>query len=207
MAGVKLKDLQRDRPELHAIAEGLGLVSTDRYLVDNSIDSQADDRWRGRGRTLEGRKLIVSTSTVEVGVTIPGLTPMVMNPGFTPLSFMQRIGRAARGALDGRIIIRIGRTVSSERPWLQRLLDRVEKSGGCIDIRKLSAFMAETARVAQRFRMPETLGHELFTEGGTSATQIDFFASMPVKAAFASGLYWTLLEPVIKRWTAQRASP
>jgi len=67
--------------------------------------------------------------------------------------------------------------------------------------------MAETARGAERFRMPETLGHELFTEGGTSVTQIDFFASMPVKAAFASGLYWTLLEPVIKRWTAQRASP
>jgi CRISPR-associated endonuclease/helicase Cas3 len=190
-----LKDLQRDRSEANAIAEELGLVSTDRYLVDNSIDSQADDRWRGRRRTLEGRKLIVSTSTVEVGVTIPGLTLMVMDPGFTPLSFMQRIGRAACGAVDGRIIIRIGRTVPSERPWLQRLLDRVKRSGGCIDIRKLSAFMAETARVAERFRMPETLDlNELFTEGGTSATQIDFFASMPVKAAFASGLYWTLLE-------------
>jgi len=189
-----LKDLQRDRPEFHAIAEELGLVSTDRYLVDNSIDSQADDTWRGRGRTLEGRKLIVSTSTVEVGVTIPGLTLMVMDPGFTPLSFMQRIGRAARGALDGRIIIRIGRTVPSERPWLQRLLDRVEKSGGCIDIRKLSAFMAETARVAERFRMPETPDLDTFAEDGTSAAQIDFFTAMPVKAAFASGLYWTMLD-------------
>ena len=120
---------------------------------------------------------------------------MIMDPGFTPLSFMQRIGRAARGALDGRIIIRIGRTTPSERPWLQRLLDRVKKSGGRIDIRKLSAFMAETARVAERFRMPETSGLDtLFSEGGTSAAQIDFFAAMPVKAAFASGLYWTLLE-------------
>ena len=190
-----LKDLQRDRPELHAIAEELGLVCTDRYLVDNSIDSQADDRWRGSGRTLEGRKLIVSTSTVEVGVTIPGLTLMVMDPGFTPLSFMQRIGRAARGAPDGRIIIRIGRTVPSERPWLQRLIEYVKGSGGHIDIRKLSAFMAEAARVAERFRMPETSGlNTLFAEGNTSAAQIDFFAAMPVKAAFASGLYWTILD-------------
>jgi CRISPR-associated endonuclease/helicase Cas3 len=190
-----LKDLQRDRPELHAVAEELRLVSTCRFLVDNSIDSQADDTWRGRGKSLEGRRLIVATSTVEVGVTIPGLTLMVMDPGFTPLSFMQRIGRAARGALDGRIVIRIGRTVPSERPWLQRLVDYVKGSGGRIDIRKLSAFMAETARVAERFRMPETSGlNTLFAEGNTSAAQIDFFAAMPVKAAFASGLYWTILD-------------
>jgi CRISPR-associated endonuclease/helicase Cas3 len=130
-----------------------------------------------------------------VGVTIPGLTLMIMDPGFTPLSFMQRIGRAARGALDGRIVIRIGRTVPSERPWLQRLIEYVKSSEGHIDIRELSAFMAETARVAERFRMPETSGvNGLFAEGGTSATQIDFFAAMPVKAAFASGLYWTILE-------------
>jgi len=190
-----LKDLQRDRPELHAIAEELSLISSCRYFVDNSIDSQADDVWRGRGRSLEGRSLIVSTSTVEVGVTIPGLTLMIMDPGFTPLSFMQRIGRSARGALDGRIIIRVGRMMPSERPWLQRLLDHVKKCGGHIDIRKLSAFMAETARVAERFRMPETPDLDTpFVEGGTSAPQIDFFTAMPVKAAFASGLYWTMLD-------------
>lgn len=189
-----LKDLQRDRPKLHAIADDLGLLATNRFLVDNSIDAQADDYWRGRGKSLEGRSLIVSTSTVEVGVTVPGLVLMITDPGFTPLSFMQRIGRAARGALDGRIVIRLGRTTSSERPWLQRLIDRV-KGCGRIDIRDLSAFMAEAARAAARFRLRDTPGLDGFlSEGSASAAPIDFFAPMPVKAAFASGLYWTLLE-------------
>jgi hypothetical protein len=190
-----LKDLQRDLPELHSIADELGLSATKRFLVDSSIDAQAEDYWRGRSKSLEGRSLIVSTSTVEVGVTIPGLVLMMMDPGFTPLSFMQRVGRAARGALDGRIVVRIGRTMPSERPWLQRLLDYVRSSGGRIDIRALSAFMADAARVAARFRLPETPDLGVFFAGtAASAAPIDFFASMPVKAAFASGLYWVLLE-------------
>jgi hypothetical protein len=176
---------------LHSIADELGLSATKRFLVDSSIDAQAEDYWRGRSKSLEGRSLIVSTSTVEVGVTIPGLVLMMMDPGFTPLSFMQRVGRAARGALDGRIVVRIGRTMPSERPWLQRLLDYVRSSGGRIDIRALSAFMADAARVAARFRLPETPDLCVFFAGtAASAAPIDFFASMPVKAAFASGLYW-----------------
>jgi hypothetical protein len=190
-----LKDLQRDLPELHAIADDLGLFAAKRYFVDNSIDAQADDYWRGRGKSLEGRSLIVSTSTIEVGVTVPGLVLMITDPGFTPLSFMQRIGRAARGALDGRIVIRVGRTTPSERPWLQRLIDRVKGCGGRMDIRELLAFMADAARIDARFRLPETPGLDAFlSESSASAAPIDFFASMPVKAAFASGLYWNLLE-------------
>ncbi|WP_142846425.1 DEAD/DEAH box helicase [Telmatospirillum sp. J64-1] len=185
-----LKDLQRDVPELLSLAETLGLMENERFLIDSSIDGQRDAPWCGRGKSLEGRRLIAATSTIEVGVTLPGLTLLVMDPGFTPLSFMQRLGRVARGSLNGRVVVRLGRKTASERPWLQRLIDWVSARPGQVSIQELSAFLADLARIADRFHLPEEAGQVLETgEGG-----VDFFAAMPLRAAFAAGVYWVLLE-------------
>lgn len=194
-----LTDLQRDVPDLLAIAENLGLLATDGFLVDSSIDGQRDAAWCGRGKSLDHRRLIAATSTVEVGVTIPGLSLMIMDPGFTPLSFMQRLGRVARGAIDGRVIVRIGAAMPSERPWLKRLLERVTAGGGCLSIQDLSVFMSEMARIGHRFSLPDTAERDQFWETGDGADGMDFFAGMPMRAAFAAGVYWTILEDRLHR--------
>jgi hypothetical protein len=189
-----LKDLQRDIPELKRIAENLDLPSLNAFLVDSSIDAQRDAPWCGGAKSLDNRRLIAATSTIEVGVTIPGLSLMIMDPGFSPLSFMQRLGRVARGELTGRVIVRIGANMPSERPWLKRLLDRAGSSGGKLSIQELNAFMAETARVGDRFHLPENEETERFWSSGEAADVVDFFAAMPMRAAMASGVTWMLLE-------------
>jgi CRISPR-associated endonuclease/helicase Cas3 len=195
-----LKDLQRDVPGLKGVAEALGLLAQDAFLVDSSIDAQRDAPWCGRNKTLDNRRLIAATSTIEVGVTIPGLSLMIMDPGFSPLSFMQRLGRVARGGMTGRVIVRVGANMASERPWLKRLLDKVAASGGSLSIQDLSAFMAETARVADRFRLPESEDVEAFWNSGEAAEDVDFFAAMPMRAAMAAGVTWMLLEDRLREW-------
>jgi CRISPR-associated endonuclease/helicase Cas3 len=189
-----LKDLQRDVPGLKAIADALNLIAQDAFLVDSSIDAQRDASWCGRSKSLDNRRLIAATSTIEVGVTIPGLALMIMDPGFSPLSFMQRLGRVARGAMNGRVIVRVGPRTPSERPWLKRLMDKVSARGGRLSIQELSSFMAKTARVAERFEMPEGEDIEQFWRDGEASADVDFFAALPMRAAMAAGVTWILLE-------------
>lgn len=84
--------------------------------------------------------------------------------------------------------------MASERPWLKRLLDKVATCGGKLTIRELSTFMAETARVADRFHLPDSEELNQFLESGEGAETVDFFAAMPMRAAMSAGVTWVLLE-------------
>jgi hypothetical protein len=195
-----LNDLQRDKDGIMAFAERIGL-GPGRYFIDNSIDAQATgDEWRGRSRVIEGRRLVAATSTIEVGVTLPGLVLQIMDPGFTPLSFMQRFGRVARGHLDGRVIVRVTKEMLGCRPWLRALVTMIGSRGGGISIQELSVFMAEQARLDKRFAIPDGAAEMLDQDPGDPdvphsqpVIAIDYFDSLSVRAAFTAGLYWKIL--------------
>ncbi len=158
-------------------------------LIDSSLNAQEHTAHSGRHHSLSGKKLIATTSTVEVGVTIPGLTLMIMDPGFTPMSFMQRLGRTARGDLTGRVIVRITSKMQSERVWLGRLVEWAKASGGRVSIDVLTAFMADQAGIPARFAADglQDLGEDVpsHPEG--------FYDRLSMRAAFCAGLYWHML--------------
>jgi hypothetical protein len=197
-----LRDLQRDKPALTGIADGLGLIRPDDgFFVDSSIDGQHETSTSGRSQQLERRKLLVATSTIEVGVTLGGLVLLAMEPGFSPLSFMQRIGRVARRDRPGRVVVRISTHMLAQRPWLNALVEKTRASGGSISITELAAFMADQARVGARFAATadDVTDRLLGGQPPAGAEGMECFSTMSVQGAFATGVYWHMLTENLSR--------
>ncbi len=51
----------------------------------------------------EYHRIIIGTSSLEVGITYPHVTAAIIDVGLTPAALIQRIGRVARGGRDGEI--------------------------------------------------------------------------------------------------------
>jgi hypothetical protein len=78
----------------------------------------------------EKHRVIIATSCVEAGVNIPGLRYAILDPAQDAAALLQRIGRVARGDVDGKVWL----TTPEERPshWL-----RLEKLTGTLTIADL----------------------------------------------------------------------
>lgn len=177
-----LADLKRQLPELTRLLKAAG-IPADQVLVINSIDDSGENTQSGYGYHA-GRKqnpddfnVLVATASVEMGVTFRAANLMLMEPGFAPMNFLQRYGRAARRGEDGIVVVRTDSTMQDRNPWLRELcLWFTEQAGHNVTIQALTQVLSHS--VQDRFR-----------EGDESL----YFGALPQQAIYASGLYWQAL--------------
>lgn len=179
-----LADLRRELPALAALCH-TARVPRDRVLVINSID---DSRWEGatslgfqagREQNPDDFSLLIATASVEMGVTFRAANLLLMEPGFSPLGFLQRYGRAARRGADGRVWVRADDAMRNRQPWIRELWDWVTaRRGQQASITELTDFLSREARAHFQAGDPE---------------QPRYFGQLPNRAVFATGLYWNAL--------------
>lgn len=177
-----LADLKRQLPELIRLLKSAG-IPAGQVLVINSIDDSGENNQSGYGYHA-GRKqnpddfsVLIATASVEMGVTFRAANVMLMEPGFAPMNFLQRYGRAARRGEDGAVIVRTDSTLQDRHPWLRELCNWItQQAGNTVSIQALSRVLSQS--VQARFR-----------DGDDTL----YFGSLPQQAIYASGLYWQAL--------------
>ncbi len=163
-----LADLERDLP---ALAQRLPAAGIDprRVLVVNSVrDSIAMGLHQGgfatgRQRDPLAYDLILATASVEMGVTFRNANLMLMDPGFEPMNFLQRYGRAARRGEDGQVFVRVDPAEQGRKPWLRELSRWVEQRvDSVVEIQELTQVLS---RSVQQSFISQPHDHNLVTFG------------------------------------------
>ncbi|SDY33673.1 CRISPR-associated helicase Cas3, subtype CYANO [Allochromatium warmingii] len=177
-----LAALEKDLPFLARSFPASGINPT-RVLVVNSVRDSIAQGLHDAGFAI-GRKcdplaydLILATASVEMGVTFRKANLMLMEPGFEPMNFLQRYGRAARRGDDGRVIVRLEAARIDRDPWLRTLRDWVQAHiGQQLSIKDLTDVLSQAAVASN----PRAMA------AGT-------FGQLSGQAAWCAGLYWNLL--------------
>lgn len=177
-----LADLKRQLPELIRLLQSAH-ISANKVLVINSIDDSSEYSQPGYGYHA-GRKqnpddfsVLIATASVEVGVTFRAANVMLMEPGFAPMNFLQRYGRAARRGADGAVIVRTDSALENRHPWLRELCSWIKENAN----RELS--ILELSRILSRSVQAQ------FSEGDSTL----YFGTLSKQAVYTSGLYWQVL--------------
>lgn len=179
----RLADLQLHLPELEQIFRGAE-IHPGRVLLVNSIDDSRVNAGgngffvAGRHEDPEAFDVLVATASVEMGVTFRA-NLLFMEPGFEPMNFLQRYGRAARGPHDGHVLVRFDDKMLNKMPWFRQLKRWTEKhQNDTVAIHDLTNVLSQASQ--KRFKdCPE--------EGAKH------FGKLPNRAAYSSGLYWNVL--------------
>ncbi|MGH6816125.1 MAG: helicase C-terminal domain-containing protein, partial [Hyphomicrobiaceae bacterium] len=191
-----LAALHKAKERLAALLTSIG-VGPNRRLAINSSDDKAnrpDDLFAsGADKDPKAFDVILATSSVELGMTLRA-TLMLMDPGFGPASFVQRVGRAARGETTGHVVVRVDAETLRRKDWLASILYRLRSLG------KPAVTVDEFlhAALAACRRTFEPKGD--FTSEAIPAT----FSSMPQRATWCAGLFWVALEHAWHLKTGQR---
>lgn len=187
----ELRKLQDQLPHLSSLFSKAGLKPGEALVINSLDDSRKggeSDGFFHWGRHCDPRryKAIVATSSVEMGVTFR-TSLLFMEPGFSPLNFLQRYGRAARGDVSGHVVVRTDERMH-DRMWFRKLQKFVQKHDG------------------------ETIGIEALTAVLTKKIRKDFepqpeetcFGALANRAAYAAGLFWHVLieHPSMKGYQA-----
>jgi len=192
----KLSDLQRQSTALAATLEHIGVSRKKRLLINSIDDSRQGDEAEfetdftvGRYKNPNDFRVLIATSSVELGVTF-NTRLLFMEPGFEPFNFLQRYGRAARGDVDGKVIVRWDDWLHGKMPWLRRLIKWAEKNAGKnLSINDLSKQLRRT--VVEFFEEQPDFEKQLNSE---EQPNNDAFVHLPNRAKYTAGLYWHLLQ-------------
>ena len=177
-----LANLRRELPGLETQLLRAGIAPGETLLI-NSIDDStfyATEPAEDNGFFQSGRKynpldfkLLVATASVEMGVTFKTRL-LFMEPGFEPMNFLQRYGRAARGDVQGQVFVRMDEDDCKRRPWLRQVDKWLnDHAGERVNIHDLTTLLARS--VSQRFE---------------DKTDDNNFGSLSMRAVYTSGLYW-----------------
>ncbi len=177
----RLVDLQEQISDLERVVEQCGIAPQECLLINSIDDSRAEVREPGRfavGRGLDPLqfRLLIATSSVEMGVTFRA-NLLFMEPGFQPLNFLQRYGRAARGEFAGEVIVRVDEALRRKENWLRQLLSWAEGHAG------------QRIEIGELTRQLSTAAMEAFKP----ADETKFFGRLPNRATYLAGLYWQVL--------------
>lgn len=182
----KLADLRRELPELGMVFDAAD-IPRQQVLVINSIDDSrrqegvaAAGFQVGRRQNPDQFSVLVATASVEMGVTFRAANIMFMEPGFAPMSFLQRYGRAARRGADGQVWVRVDEAMASGRNnWVRTLRDWVAAhQGQQVGIAELTALLSqETQRHFQ----------------AVDESKPRYFGHLSNRAVYTAGLYWNAL--------------
>jgi CRISPR/Cas system-associated endonuclease/helicase Cas3 len=178
-----LGNLQRQCGALAAILDNLGVSRDERLLINSIDDTRQGEEFEidfavGRLMNPQDFKVLIATSSVEMGVTF-NTRLLFMEPGFEPLNFLQRYGRAARGEVEGKVIVRWDEGLSEKMRWLRQLLNWASLNDG----KRLSI-----QDLSNKLRCFVT---ELFED---LPDEPAFFGHLSNRAKWTAGLYWYLLQ-------------
>ena len=178
-----LIDLQHQIPQLERLIEQLG-IQPERVLLINSIDDSRDTQashtrfTTGRQHDPQSYDILLATASVEMGVTF-NANLLFMEPGFSPLNFLQRYGRAARRDQPGSVQVRLAANMLDKNDWLRKLHQWIKNHHGSTrTIQELTHIL--TSATQQRFAAQPEGRHNTF-------------GTLPNRAAYSSGLYWLAL--------------
>lgn len=178
-----LADLWEQQEVLHEILAGAGIAPGKALLINSVSDSTTGGERSGffkMGRTHAPEKfdVLIATASLEMGVTFRA-NLLFMEPGFEPMNFLQRYGRAARGDHPGRVVVRWDGTVAKKKPWLRDFRRWMEENDGrALSIGDLTFLLSRSAR--RRF-------------DDCSEENAHYFGTLSVQAASVTGLYWKVL--------------
>lgn len=191
-----VQELMRDKERTAAVLDGIG-IPLERRLALNSYDDTMTSSVEGyfsigRGRDPRDFAVVVGTSSIEVGVTL-GTRFMITDAGHGPASFVQRVGRVARGDVAGDVIVRVENQAAGRHSWFGPCLSRLG-GGGSLDITTFQA-----AFLGKR-------GSEL---GSTRDVRDDnprpaSGLSMPARAVWNTSLFWVAMGRSVKLSVPQK---
>lgn len=180
-----VKRLMADKADLAAFFDRLGVPAEERLAInsmDDSVERARDGTFTfGNLNDPLSFKVLVATSSVEMGVTFrAGM--IVMEPGHDPCSFVQRIGRVARGDLEGRVVVHATGQQMDRAGWLRLICADLAAGPERVPI---DAFIgAVLAGTRQRF---DLTGVDPEAEDGN-------FRKMPQTAVWCAALFWSAME-------------
>jgi CRISPR-associated helicase Cas3 len=178
-----LAELQQQLVQLEQIIQQAGIAPQDCLLINSLDDSRPEVKASrsfavGRLQPPEKFKVLIATSSVEMGVTFAA-NVLLMEPGLEPLNFLQRYGRAARGDYDGQVIVRIDESIKKNQPWVRQLVHWAEQHNRqIVPIQALTEQLSQA--VMKEFQTP-------------IAEKPAYFGKLPSRAAYTAGLYWQAL--------------
>ncbi|MBS0513656.1 MAG: DEAD/DEAH box helicase [Proteobacteria bacterium] len=180
-----VKQLLADKQALAAWFDDIGVRPTDRLAinsVDDSVERELGELFTiGRQTDPQRFKVLVATSSIEMGVTFKaGL--ILMEPGHDACSFVQRIGRVARGDLSGAVIVHVTGMQFDRHAWLRELRGDLAVQATRIPVDRFIDFVLKAVRA--RF---DVRADELDQEQSV-------FRRMPQSAIWCAGLFWIALE-------------
>ncbi len=182
----KLEDLQRQIPALEQAVLAANIQPEDCLLINSIDDSKADLKQVGRFTVGRGQnpldfKVLLTTSSVEMGVTFKA-DLLLMEPGFEPMNFLQRYGRVARGEHQGQVIVRFDEGLADQKPWLRQLRDwYLKNEGKRLQIQDLTDILCQS--IAKRFKDGK------------------HYDCLSKRASYVAGLYWHVL---LKHFSSNR---
>ena len=179
-----VKQLKQDAPLVRESVRAIG-VPEHRIRSINSIDDSA----RKPGEPPRGRRyadphkydVLLCTSSVENGVTFRS-SLMFTEPGYSLAGFVQRVGRVARGAVDGQVIVSLSDRDRRRTPWKRRIASVVEQH----DEVDVSTFVGEFLRDVRRALEPSR--KEAEAAGAQAEKDMPFY-----RRASWRGMFWAAL--------------
>ncbi len=180
---VRLKNESRN---LAALLDALGVVPHERLWINSFDDSRAAETSglfsAGKDMDPLGFRVLVATSSVEMGVTFKA-GMIVMDPGHEPASFVQRVGRVARGDEPGDVVVAVPESRKDRDPWLRDLIRRLGTLGPAFGVDRFCDACLQAAREGFKVRADE---------GDDAPDRV--YRSMPARAAWGAALFWAALE-------------
>ena len=178
-----LRRLKREERTIRSVLHETGLAHA-RVLSINSIDDSA----RKPGETERGRRyadprgcdVLLCTSSVEIGVNFQS-SLMFMEPGHGLASFMQRVGRVARRADDGKVVISMPESRRNRHTWVRMIARTIEKH----DELDVEAFTASILRDVKRRLEPSSRE----TEAAPEAADVRFYRRPSWRGVFWAALF------------------
>lgn len=184
----RLHDLMLHLLDMQAALEDAGVAPGRTLLINSISDSTIGDDGRGffavgREQQPERFDVLIATASVEMGVTFRA-DMLFMEPGFAPLNFLQRYGRAARGDHDGLVVVRWDAEDANRQPWLRELHRWMEERDGAeAAIGDLVGLLGRATRLRFEDCAEDSPRH---------------FGRLSNRAAYTAGLYWKVL---MDHWT------
>lgn len=187
-----LARLKKDETAIRATFRGVG-VAEDRLLLINSIDDSerkpGEPRRGVRYKDPRGYDVLLCTSSVEIGVTFRS-SLMFTEPGHGLASFVQRIGRVARGGIDGQVVVSLSERWRDRHAWTRRIGEIVEQH----DELHVHAFLDEILRDVRRRLEPTR--KEAVSDVAEAGGMVPYYRRVSWR-----GMYWSALFMVAVRHT------
>lgn len=185
----KLGTMNAERDRILNIFQSHGLTHRDIHRISSIDDSigEAEEKHGISGHTLDPKKskVIIATASVEMGVTLNSRL-MFIEPGHSPASFVQRIGRVARTNKNGVVIIRGHANAWNGKQWFQSVRALFDTKP--TDHNSLPALPIDTAVRSMLAWLSNSLA---VNNTRDFDAPIPTFDKIPVRAAWCAGLFWS----------------